>query len=97
MGIALGVLGARFIFVGSWLSLIPWGIAGSALGARVRRARSAAVVGALYGFVLSMAFMVAGYSGSASIVVRLPAFAIVSLIGALGGLATAILGALITR
>jgi hypothetical protein len=44
-----------------------------------------------------MAFMVAGYTGSASIMSRLPAFAIVAFVGALGGLMTAMLGALITR
>lgn len=97
VGVALGVLGARVIFVGSWLTLIPWGAAGLALGARVRRARSAAVVGALYGYLLTMAFMVAGYTGSPSIMSRLPAFAIVAFVGALGGLMTAILGSLITR
>lgn len=32
-GALLGVLGARYLFVGSWLSLIPWGIAELALGA----------------------------------------------------------------
>jgi hypothetical protein len=44
-----------------------------------------------------MAFMVAGYTGSPSIMSRLPAFAIVAFVGALGGLMTAILGSLITR
>ena len=80
VGVALGVLGARVIFVGSWLTLIPWGAAALALGARVRRARSAIVLGALYGYLLSMAFIVAGYTGSASIMSRLPAFAIVAFV-----------------
>ena len=32
IGALLGVIGARYLFVGSWLSLIPWGIAGLLIG-----------------------------------------------------------------
>jgi len=32
VGALLGVIGARYLFVGSWLSLIPWGIAGLLIG-----------------------------------------------------------------
>ena len=92
VGVVLGVLGGRFLFVGSWLSLIPWTIAGLLLGYWAGR-RHWASVGAAYGFALFYAFMVAGYTGAASLVSRLPFFALVGLVGALYGSVVAWLGA----
>ena len=92
MAIALGlVLGfAPFYLQMGWFSLIPWVLAGIALGYVSRRDTAAAIRGALYGFVLTMTFLIAGYAGSAPVYRRLLFFAICSVFGAIcGRLATA--------
>jgi hypothetical protein len=90
-GVLLGIIGARYLFVGSWLSLIPWGIAGLALGGWCER-REALINGAIYGFVLAFTFMIAGYAGSAPVISRLPFFAILGVIGAVFGFALGWIG-----
>lgn len=97
VGIVRGVVGARFLLVGSWLNLVPWSVAGAALGARPRRVREATLVGAAYGFGLGFAFMIAGYAGAASLVSRLAPFLIIGAIGALCGAGLAALSASIMR
>lgn len=97
IGITLGVAGARFILVGSWLNLLLWGVAGAGLGAWARSVRGAAVAGAVYGFGLTFAFMVAGYTGAASLASRLLPFAIIAAFGAACGGALAALSASILR
>jgi hypothetical protein len=84
VGGLLGLLGARYVFVGSWLSLIPWSIAGLAIGYWSDDAKWA-IAGSLYGFALLFVFMIAGYAGAASTLSRLPFFAIIGLAGALYG------------
>jgi hypothetical protein len=93
-GSLLGILGARYLFVGSALSLIPWAIAGLAIGAWSNK-RESMINGAIYGFALSFAFMVAGYAGTASLLSRLPFFALLGLFGALCGFILGILGFLL--
>lgn len=95
LGAGLGVVGARVLFVGSWLTLIPWGVAGGSVGVSSPRAGTASVAGAVYGFALSMAFMTGGYQGSASLVSRLPLFGILGLVGAVCGLTSAMVGFLV--
>ena len=92
LGAALGLASARFLFVGSALSLIPWALAALALSVWCARVQALGV-GAVYGFVLAFVFMVAGYSGSTPLTVRLPFFALLGLIGAVCGLVLAWLGA----
>jgi hypothetical protein len=96
VGAVLGVVGARYLFVGSWLSLIPWGIAGIALGVWCQPVEGLRV-GAVYGFSIVFAFMVAGYGGSAPLVGRLPAFALIGLVGAVFGLVLGVAGAVLAR
>lgn len=90
-GAILGVLGARFLFVGSWLNLIPWSIAGFALGCWGTR-NEAMVNGVVYGFVLCFIFMAAGYSGKFSLVSRVPFFAVLGVFGSACGLALGLAG-----
>jgi hypothetical protein len=78
--------------VGSGLSLVPWFLVGLALGACCRTARTATVVGGLFGFALAFTFMVAGYEGSAALVTRLAPFALLGVIGSLCGIALAMGG-----
>ena len=97
VGVVLGVVGARFLLVGSWLNLLPWGVAGAGLGAWATSVRAAAVAGAAYGFGLTFAFMIAGYTGSASLASRVFSFAIIGLVGAACGAVLAVLGASFLR
>jgi hypothetical protein len=96
VGSLLGVIGARFLFVGSWLSLIPWGIAGLLIGYWSQK-REWLVNGACYGFALAFVFMIAGYAGSAPLISRLPFFAILGAIGGLCGLLLGLVGFEIKR
>ena len=93
VGTALGIIASRYLFVGSWLSLILWAIAGLALGFWSQR-REAMINGTVYGFVLAFIFMVSGYSGSASLITRLPFFVILGAVGAVCGLILGFLGSL---
>jgi hypothetical protein len=92
-GAVLGILGSRYLFVGSWLSLIPWALVGLALGYWSWK-RVALINGAVYGFVLSFVFMAAGYSGNASLVSRFPFFAVLGLFGAVCGCGLGFIGSL---
>jgi Na+(H+)/acetate symporter ActP len=93
VGAALGLIGARYVFVGSWLSLIPWASAGLAIGWWAKQLRQAMLNGAVYGFVLSFVFMIAGYTGSAALISRLPFFAILGAFGGVCGLVLGLVGA----
>lgn len=96
VGAALGVVGARYLFVGSWLSLVPWTIAGLALG-HIPDRRRALGIGAAFGFALFFAFMVAGYTGARPMLGRMPFFAVVGLVGAIYGGGIGFLGSLAAR
>jgi hypothetical protein len=91
VGAALGVIGSRYLFVGSWLILIPWAIAGLAIGYWGPK-RGAMANGAVYGFVLSFIFMQAGYSGSAPAISRVPFFALLGVFGAICGFGLGLVG-----
>ena len=86
VGALLGVIGSRYLFVGSALSLIPWGIAGCLIGIWSDTRRQSILNGGLYGFVLSFVFMLSGYAGSEPVISRFPFFALLGLFGAVCGL-----------
>ncbi len=96
IGALLGIIGSRYLFVGSWLSLIPWAIAGLAIG-YWGNLRESLVNGGAYGFALAFVFMIAGYTGSASLVSRLPFFALLGVFGGLCGLVLGWLGYLLKK
>jgi hypothetical protein len=90
IGVAIGVAGPQYVFLGPY-SLVPWGVVALLLGLwgnKVEAIRS----GAVYGFALSFAFLVAGYTGTSSLISRFPFFAILSLFGAVCGLALSATG-----
>ncbi len=95
LGALLGIAAAHMLFL-QWFTLVPWGIAGVALGYRAHR-REAVISGAVYGFVLSFVFMAAGYTGDRPLVTRFPFFAQLGLFGAFCGLVLAWLGSRIGR
>ncbi len=92
VGAGLGIIGSQYLFVGSALSLIPWGIGGLVIGAWSDNRRASILNGFCYGFILAFVFMVAGYTGTASLLSRLPFFALLGLFGAVCGLILGILG-----
>ncbi len=91
-GLFLGGIISKFLFVGSALSLIPWGLAGLFLGYLSKDRKAAILNGALYGFSLSYTFMIAGYTGHQPLVTRLVPFMIFGLFGAVCGLLLSLIG-----
>jgi uncharacterized membrane protein YuzA (DUF378 family) len=78
------------------VSLIPWSIAGLAVGYRSADEHWS-LAGGLYGFGLLFVFMVAGYSGTAPILSRLPFFGIIGLAGVVYGIVLAYAAVLLRR
>lgn len=85
IGLMLGIIGSRIFFVGSSISLLPWGIVGLGVGLFSRSKREALFNGASYGFVLTFIFMLSGYSGMRPVFSVMPFFALLGLFGALCG------------
>lgn len=81
----LGLLGARYVFVGSALSLIPWGLAVIAVGYFALTWRDALLGGFVFGFTLAFGFMLFGYQGTARVVQVLIPFSLIGLVGAVCG------------
>jgi hypothetical protein len=96
VGIALGVIGSRILFIGSALSLVPWGIAGLIIGFFSTSRSEAALNGAVYGFILSFVFLVSGYTGSEPITGPMPFFALLGLFGAVCGAVVCFIGYLVS-
>jgi hypothetical protein len=90
VGVVIGASGPQYVSLGAY-SLIPWGLVAVALGLWGNR-REALKSGAIYGFSLSFAFLVAGYHGEPSLASRFPFFVILALFGAVFGLALSALG-----
>lgn len=88
----LGLIGARYVFVGSSLSLIPWGLAAMAVGYLAFTWRGALLGGAVFGFVLVFGFMLFGYQGPAPVIHVLIPFSLLALAGALCGAIGATVG-----
>ena len=95
VGAALGVIGARYVLVGSGWSLLPWGLAALLVGVLAGSARLAALDGAVFGFALAFVFMAAGYEGAAPLASRLPFFAVLGLVGAGCAALLAVVGRLV--
>ena len=85
IGAVLGFVGSRILFVGSALSLLPWGFFGLINGIFSRRKKEALMSGVVYGFILSFIFMVAGYNGSRSLLTVIPFFILLGIFGAVCG------------
>jgi hypothetical protein len=95
--IALGFVlawGAAHAMFLQWWTLVPWGLAGVALGYRAIKGQ-AMIAGALYGFVVCFMFTLLGYGGTAPLIRRVPFFTALGLVGALCGLLLARLGTLV--
>ena len=91
LGGVLGFLGSRLLFL-AWATLIPWGIAGLAVGWSCQDRRQALVGGALYGFALGFTFIAAGYGGADPLVGKVPFFAVIGVICAAFGVVLSLAG-----
>lgn len=91
-GAGLGLLAARYLLVGSGLSLIFWAAAAIAVGWTACTATRAVGEGVVFGFALAAGFMIFGYDGAEPLPTRLPAFALLGLLGAGCAGALALLG-----
>ena len=94
------------LVVGGWygqghagpvLSLGTWGIAGLVFGAASTRWKLSTAAGAVFGFTVSLFFLVAGYQGEKPIYSPLPFFVLLSVSGAACGAALGALGWLARR
>ena len=90
LGAILGATGSNYIFLG-WYSVVPWGLVALAIGFWCSK-RQSLYAGAVYGFCLCFAFMIAGYNGAASLLSRLPFFVLIGLFGAVCGIAVSVTG-----
>jgi hypothetical protein len=90
VGIVVGFASPQYVLLGPY-SLIPWGLMALALGLWCNK-RESLVAGALYGFCLSLSFLIAGYTGSTSLVSRLPFFIVLAAFGAICGIALSVTG-----
>lgn len=92
IGGLLGLIGSRILFVGSFLSLVPWGLIGLASGIYAKTRKDAIVTGAVYGFLLTFIFMVTGYNGRDALATKILLFAVFGVFGAFCGTVLGIAG-----
>jgi len=87
------VIGATIGYVGGpvWI-LVIWAIAGLLIGRYAKNSKTAALNGIAFGFFISYAFMIGGYSGEQPLSSRLVPFLIFGLVGALFGAVLCFLG-----
>jgi hypothetical protein len=95
IGVILGGIVSKYLFVGSYINLILWGVVGIGIGWWSGSKKHAIQNSGVYGFVLSFVFMYVGYQGSAPIISRIPFFAILGLVGMLCGLILGLIGSFI--
>jgi hypothetical protein len=96
-GILLGIINARYLFVGSAFSLILWGLAGLIIGYFSLSRKMVLIDGAVYGFCLGFVFMLAGYAGAAPWTSHSFFFIIIGLVAAVCGSISACFGNLLRR
>ncbi len=98
VGITCGLASQTSFLAGQWLNLVLWGIAGVVLGLFTTGRRLIVWTGIVYGFFLSVTFLISGFQGSAD---KLPGFLVLTLalsvIGAIGGLVTVWVGSRLRR
>jgi len=97
-GIACGLASNTPWLAGKWANLIVWAVAGIALGLFVDSGRQMVWTGVVYGFLMSVTFLISGFGGTSD---KLPAFLVLTLLlsvlGALGGLAAVFIGSRLRR
>src|SRR5258706_10956689 len=84
LGVILGATGPYYASIG-WYSIIPWGLVGLAIGVWGGK-RESLYARALYGFCLNFSFIIAGYTGTPSLLSRMPFFILIGLFRAVCGI-----------
>jgi hypothetical protein len=97
VGGILGLLCSTVVLVNSGLSLVPWALAGLAVGAVSGSRRDALVRGGVYGFALAYVFMIAGYDGAEPLRTRLLPFLALGVVGSVCGAVLAVIGFAVRR
>ena len=95
VGVLLGLLAARFLFVGSSLSLLVWAAVAVGVGGAAPSLRAAIGSGAILGFTTVWSFIGFGYQGARPIVEEAIPFTLIAVLGAIGAAAVALLACFI--
>jgi hypothetical protein len=85
VGFVMSFISSRYLFVGSGLSLIPWGILSLLFGVMARSMSEATRLGAIYGFSQAFIFLWLDKAGNTPSGQFLTLFAIISGLGILAG------------
>jgi|SRR5579859_1052039 len=98
VGIACGLASNTSWLAGKWANLIVWAVAGIVLGLFVAGGRQFVWTGVVFGFLMSVSFLISGFGGTPD---KLPAFLLLTLVlsvfGALGGLLAVFIGSRVRR
>jgi hypothetical protein len=94
-GVVLGLVGARYVFVNSGLSVIPWGLASVLIGFLAATRKQAVFGAALFGFALAASFMAFSYDGSNGVAGVIVPFSLLGLVGAACAAILALVGQLL--
>jgi len=95
VGVMLGLLAARFLFVGSSLSLLVWAAVVVGVGVAAPSIRAALGGGAILGFTTVWSFIGFGYQGARPIVEEAIPFTLIAVLGAIGAAVVALLACFI--
>ncbi len=102
VGVALvmAFISAKFLFSGSVINIVPWGILAFAAAFVASNMRQSMLLGAIFGFVVSYAFLWFDNTGQktlSNVLILIPLIVVPALFGALCGLVLAWLGWLVRR
>src|SRR5260221_10282594 len=89
IAVILAFVANKILFVGSGMTLIPWGIVGFILGYWSGNKKETLINGFVYGFTLSFLFMIFGYQGLSGLLSKSLVFFV--LLGVFGGICGAVL------
>ena len=97
ISIILGFLSTHAFSLG-YYNLVLWGVVGAGLGFFCSNKKTAIWVGTVYGFCLSVSFLLSGFQGAANKFLAFALFSLgLSMIGAVGGLTTSYIGCWIKK
>ena len=86
IGVVLAAIAHYWFFVGTfaWVNLVLWAIIAIAVGAAARTWAMTISVSAIIGFCIVLVYSLLGYHATAPLPTVEPAFAVLSIVGALG-------------
>ena len=97
LGIISGILSTHVLLIG-WGNLIFWGLTGVVLGFFVIGKREVIWSGALFGFFLSVSFLLSGFQGASDKFLVFTLFSLaLSIVGMGGGIVSVFLGSWIRK